>query len=267
LSFWLTLPLSGLIAAILGTLIGYPALKLKGAYFAILTFGLSEVTRLVLINSGSVTGGTGGIPGGISGIRAIPAPNPIAIPGLPVVEFISKGAYYYLSLLLLIITLVVIYIIDRSRKGDILKAIKQSESLAESVGIDVAKYKTLSFATACFFTGLDGAFFAHYIKCISPDDFGFWISIDYLIYAIIGGTGNVFGPVLGAIGLVILTNLSTILAQYHVIFYGAIIIFIVILLPEGLISLHPQKFRWICRRFKVIKVLTVSGLKNGVFRK
>lgn len=237
LSFWLALPLAGLFAAAFAALIGWPALRLKGAYFALLTFGLGEAVRLALINGSELTGGPAGIPGGETSIRVIPPPNTIVIMGFSCVEFTSKASYYYLSLVLFIITAVVMERINVSRMGSILKSIEQSDSLAESVGIDVAKYRLLAFTIACFFAGLAGAFYAHYLRSITPEDFNFWKSADIVIYAIIGGRANIFGPIIGAVVLVALSNSIAFLARYQTIVYGAIGILVVMFLPGGLLSL------------------------------
>lgn len=237
LSFWLALPISGVLASVFAALTGWPALRLKGAYFALLTIGLGEAARLALINGGKLTGGPAGIPGGPTVIKAIPPPNPIVIWELLVVEFGSKTSYYYLILVLFIITAVVTYVIDRSRTGTILAAIQQSDTLAESVGINVTRYNILAFSTASFFTGLTGAFYAHYIRCITPEDLNFWRSVDVVVYTIIGGRANIFGPIIGAMSMVGLSSSIAFLAQYQTIFYGGVSILVLLLLPEGLISL------------------------------
>ncbi len=232
-SFWLSLPLAGIASALFGLVIGTPALRLKGPYFAILTFGLGEVGRLFLINWSEVTGGEGGI-------ARIPPPDPIIIIGWPALQFtiIDKTSYYYLVLTLLVITVVVMRRLDNSRIGDTIGAIAQSDSLAESLGINVAKYNILAFTIACFFTGLGGASYAHYIMSICPTDFTFWQSVDYLIYAFVGGTANVLGPIMGATLLIVLSNLIASLAEYDLLFYSILLMVVVFFLPEGLLGLR-----------------------------
>lgn len=237
LSFWLALPLAGLVAAAIGGIIGYPALKLRGAYFVILTFGLAEAIHLALLNGGNFTGGC-------MGITEIPPPV-IALPGLASIEFISKVPCYYLALALLALTLVVMYRLDHSRLGRIFGAIHDNDKLAESLGINLGMYTTLAFTIACFFSGLAGAFLAHYIRVVTPHSYGLWQGVYYLMYTIIGGAGSIFGPIIGTAALLYLSRFLVAFGQYQLIIYGAILIVFMIFLPNGLLSLlgrRPTRF-------------------------
>lgn len=233
LSFWLALPLAGLVTAILGGLIGYPALRLRGSYFVILTFGLAEAIELALLNGGKFTGG-------VMGITKIPSPV-IALPGLAPIEFISKVPYYYLALALLALTIVVMYRLDHSRLGRVFGAIAQNDRLAESVGINLGMYTTQAFIIACFFSGLAGAFLAHYIRVVTPHSYGLWQGVYYLMYTIIGGAGSIFGPIIGAAGLLYLSRFLVAFGRYELIIYGAILIIFMIFLPNGLLSLLSRR--------------------------
>lgn len=250
LSFWLTLPLSGIAAACLAAIIGWPSLRLKGAYFAVFTFGLSEVMTLFITNWQAVTEGARGLP-------LIPAPNTITIWGFKILEFtiLDKTPYYYLVLSLLIITALTMYRVDKSILGLIVKAIGQSDSLAESVGINVTKYQVAAFSMGCFFTGAGGACLAHYLGCIQPADFNFWASVDYLIYAFVGGMSSVFGPILGAVLFVVLSNILTGFAKYYLLIHGLTLIVVVFFFPEGVIALtrylhHVPGFKKIRSKFE-----------------
>ncbi len=234
LSFWLALPLAGLVSAALGGIIGYPALKLRGAYFAILTFGLAEAIHLALLNGGGFTGG-------VMGITGIPLPNPIVLPGLAPIEFTSKVPYYYLALALLVLTIVVMYRLDHSRMGRIFGAIYDNDKLAESVGVNLGRYTTLAFTIACFFSGLAGSFLAHYVRVITPSSYGLWQGVYYLMYAIIGGAGSVFGPIIGTASLLYLSRLLIAYGRYQLMIYGAILIVFMIFLPNGLLSLFSRR--------------------------
>lgn len=234
LSFWLTLPLAGLVAAAIGGIIGYPALKLRGSYFVILTFGLAEAIHLALLNGGNFTGG-------VMGITTIPPPNPIVLPGLASIEFISKVPYYYLALALLILTIVVMYRLDHSRMGRIFGAIHDNDKLAESVGISLGMYTTLAFTIACFFTGLNGAFLAHYIRVITPGSYTIWHGVYYLMYTIIGGAGSIVGPIIGTAGLLYLSRFLVAFGRYQLMIYGAILIVFMLFLPNGLLSLLGRR--------------------------
>lgn len=234
LSFWLALPLAGLVAAAIGGIIGYPALKLRGAYFVILTFGLAEAIHLALLNGGDFTGG-------VMGITGIPPPNPIVLPGLASIEFISKVPYYYLALALLVLTIVVMYRLDHSRMGRIFGAIYDNDKLAESVGVNLGMYTTLAFTIACFFSGLAGSFLAHYVRVIVPHSYTIWHGVYYLMYTIIGGAGSIFGPIIGTAGLLYLSRFLVAFGRYQLMIYGAILIVFMIFLPNGLLSLFSRR--------------------------
>lgn len=264
-SVWLALPLSGLVASLFALVIGWPALRLKGVYFAVLTFAVGEAVRLILINGGELTGGPSGIPGGKSAIKGIPPPDILAMPGGLHVEFNSKVPYYYLALILLVVTAVVMSRIQRSRTGTILTAIEQSDSLAESVGISVTKYKLLAFTTACFFSGLAGAFFAHYIRSITPEDFTFWTSADFVLYTIIGGKGSIFGPIIGAVGMLTLSSSIAFLERYQTIVYGGFTILVLRLFPDGLVSL-PGLLLHYFRHSRELAEATKNHESNQIFR-
>lgn len=228
LSFWLALPLSGLIAAIIALALGYPILRVRGIYFVIITLAFSMVVSLVALNWKFL--------GGHIGLTGIPRPDAIGA-----IDFSSKLHYYYLILLLAALTAFVIHRLDVSRFGMIFRAIGEDDVLAESLGIDILKYKLMAFAIASFFAGLAGAFFAHYLRYVSGDLFGVWDSMMYVIYAVVGGTGSaVIGPVAGVFTLTIIAEVLPIPNVAHPFLFGAVLIQVVLTLPGGLISLPQQ---------------------------
>lgn len=235
LSFWLALPLSGLVSTFLGLVVCYPTLRLKGLYFIMVTFAVSEMIRLVIVNWTSVLGGHSGIP-------MVPKPDPIAIPGLPVIEFTSKIPYYYLILIIMLITLFITYRLYVSRMGRILKSIHESDVLAESIGINAMKYKAIAFGIVCFFAGLDGSFFAHYNRLVAPEFFTIWVSIYYLIYAQVGGHATILGPLLGAIFFSILPEFLRGMRQYSPIIFAGLLVVAIFFLPGGL-ETFPQRLK------------------------
>lgn len=253
LSFWLALPLAGMLTAIIGALIGYPALRLKGTYFVLLSFALAEAIRILLLNWRSLTGGA-------SGITSIPPPNTIKLFDLPPIIFSSKLPYYYLALFLLIITLTVIYIIDYSRLGRIISAIRQNNDLAESLGINIGFFNTLAFTVACFFCGLCGSFNAHHICSVYPTSYTLWNGVDYLIYTIIGGTSNLFGPLIGTLVMRLILIGLAVFNQYKLIVYGVVLIIVIMFLPNGLISIPRLK----PIQFLINKLRTFITLKIDV---
>lgn len=229
LSFWLALPLSGLIAAIIALILGYPILRVRGIYFVIITLAFSTVVALIALNWNLL--------GGYVGITGIPRPNAIGS-----IDFSSKIHYYYLILLLAAIAGLVIYRIETSRFGRILRAIGEDDVLTESIGVDLLRYKLMAFAVGSFWAGVAGAFFAHYLRYTSGDLFGVWESLQYVIFAIVGGTASaVAGPVIGVFVLTIFAELLPIPDLAQPFLFGAVLIQVVLTLPGGLISL-PQQF-------------------------
>jgi branched-chain amino acid transport system permease protein len=228
LSFWLALPTAGTVAGIAALLIGYPTLRLKGLYFAITTFAFAEILRTVLNSFGT------GLFGGPSGISGIPHPS------LFTIDFSSRIPYYYLVLALALLTILVVQRINSSRIGMILSAISQADSLAESVGINIMRYKVFAFVIGGFFAGVAGSFFAHYFTYISPEHFTFWISVYVVIYVVVGGSAIIAGPILGACALSFFHESFRTFGSYEPIVFGSALILVLLFLPGGLVSLPRQ---------------------------
>jgi branched-chain amino acid transport system permease protein len=190
MSFWAALPAAAIGGAVAAAALGYPALRLRGVYFAIFTMVLVFATREGIILSPAVTRGA-------SGFVGVPQPDPIAIGGVEV-SFESPQGLYTIVAVLLLLTMGIMYRIDHSRLGKVHAAIRQDEVLAESVGIQLTRYRLGAFVIAGFCTAAAGSFSAHYYGAAHPEIWGLWPSIFILTYAIIGGVGSVFGPVVGA---------------------------------------------------------------------
>jgi branched-chain amino acid transport system permease protein len=236
-SFWLALPLAGLICGIVGLLIGYPCLKLKGPYFFLVTLAFGEIVRLLFTSWVDLFGGDNGISG-------IPYPDRIVIPGL-VIEFSSeKIHYYYLLLLLLVPSLFLLYRLERSRFGIACSAIRESDGLAESLGIDIMRHKIISFLVACILAGITGSFFAHYMTYISPGFFTFNESNLFLIMVAIGGTGSTSGTIVGVILATLISEFAKGAARFDSIIFGGTLVAILLFIPDGLWSLRI----WFVRR-------------------
>ena len=233
-SFWAALPAAGVIAAIAAVLFGYPALRLKGAYFAIVTLILNIVIRQFILVTPELTGGS-------SGLRLeIQPPDPIPLPFTDAaITFSGKTSYYYLIWLLGLFAIGVAYWIDRSRIGAVLRAVRQSEILAQSVGVDIAIYKLFAFVVACFFAGLAGSFYAHYLILAHPDALSLWDSIYVVAYVVIGGTKTVLGPIVGTALLIGGFELLREASAYQTVGYALILLIVTRFLPGGLISLGP----------------------------
>jgi branched-chain amino acid transport system permease protein len=226
-SFWISLPMGGIAAALIGLSIGYPTLRAKGIYFIITTLAFSEVVRLIISNWGLL--------GAVNGITNIPRPNPFF--GIRFVEHIS---FYYLILILSLITLGVCHRIENSRYGMILRSIAQAPLITESVGINIMSYKILAFVVGCFFAGILGSFYAHYISIVHPDMFSLWHSIMFVIYCQVGGVASLWGAILGGGGLTLAAEFIRTTKHLETVTFAAVLIIIVLFVPEGLIGL-PTK--------------------------
>ena len=235
LSFWAALPLAGLTAMSIAFLVGSPFVRLKGIYFTMVTLFLTEFITLL-------TTEWRGLTGGVQGIISIPRPNAIVIPGLLNLTFASKVDFYYLALAMVGFTLISLYAIESSRIGIAFSSVRQSEALAESIGVNSAGFRIFAFSLGCFFAGIAGAFYGHYFSAIAPGSFGFLLSINVFIYMVVGGLRRFAGPIIGAIILTLIPELARAFKEYEPFVFAAILLVVIFFLREGLISL-PVLFR------------------------
>ena len=235
LTSWAALLPSGLAAAGLAFLVGFPFVRLKGFYFAIVTLFLGQMFVLACEQWEGLTGGSMGIVG-------IPRPGPIHFLSLLSIDFRSKADFYYFIFLLAAGSLLVIYRIEHSQVGISLVSVQQGDSLAESLGVNTAKFKVLAFATGCFFAGLAGGFYAHYTCVISPRTFGLSSSIYAMVYMVAGGMEKFSGPILGAAILTLLPEVFRGLKEFEPFVFAGVLMLIIYFLPEGLVG-FPGRLR------------------------
>ena len=219
--FVIALPLSGMIAALFGFLIGKPTLRLSGIFLTLATLGFNIIFVLLMINLEGLTRGPLGIAG-------IPTPQILSH------RFSSQVGYYYLVFFLVLFTLGSIYRLIHSRFGKALLAIREEETAAEALGIDTVHYKVAIFTISTFYAGIAGSFFAHFLRFIAPDSFTFWESFTLLAMLALGGQGNLVGPIAGASLLIAIPEIFRFLTDYRMIFYGLILIFMMLFRREGL---------------------------------
>ena len=224
---WGSLPLGFVGAAIAGLVVGYPSLRVRGHYFAIVTLAYNMVIWILLVNVDWLTGGDAGLPG-------IPRPEAIWLPGGYTIGFRTRGGYYYLALALAALAVAGVRRLARSRVGRVLVAIRQNEALASAAGIACWKYKLGAFVVSAAYAGLAGGLYAHYTGFINPSPFNVDSSLNAILAVILGGSGTLTGPVLGAFILVLLPEYLRIAQVFRLIAYGLILIVITIYLPRGL---------------------------------
>lgn len=229
MSFWLLLPLSGIVAAMFGYLISLPTLRLKGMYLAMVTLGASEIIRLIVISWKPVTMGSNGITG-------IPVPSFFGI------KLGDTLAFYYIILALLVIMLFISYRILHSRVGSAWMAIREDQNAAAFLGIEVASYKSLNFMYGAFWAGVAGCFCASYYQYITPEMFNADKGNEILSMVILGGQGTLVGPIIGAITTTILTEGLRFSDQYRMLIYAVLIIAMMWFRPQGLAGARNSVF-------------------------
>lgn len=250
-SFWLCLPLAGLFAASFGVALGFPVLRLRGDYLAIVTLGFGEIVREVIINWGDVTGG----PNGISGIQR---PSFFGLPMIPPTPGVTTFAdffglafspgqrivfLYYLILLLALATNLFTLRIRRLPVGRAWEALREDEIACRSLGINPTTVKLSAFAIGAGFAGFAGSFFATRQGFISPESFTFIESAIILAIVVLGGMGSQIGIVLAAFLLVGLPEWFRDLQQFRMLAFGAAMVLIMLWRPQGLLAHRDATIR------------------------
>ncbi|MBU8538302.1 high-affinity branched-chain amino acid ABC transporter permease LivM [Falsiroseomonas tokyonensis] len=243
LSFWICLPLAGILAAFWGVLLGFPVLRLRGDYLAIVTLAFGEIIRIVLLNWVSLTGG----PNGISGI-----PRPTFF-GLPFSMGGGPGTFagffglepnpshrviflYYLILALALLTNWVAMRIRRQPIGRAWEALREDEVACRALGINITNTKLTAFALGAMFAGFAGAFFATRQAFISPESFTFIESAIILAIVVLGGLGSQIGIAVAAIVMIGGFELFRDLDEYRMLVFGGAMVLIMVLRPRGLVG-------------------------------
>lgn len=236
-SFWIILPLSGLASSLFGFLLGLPTMKTKNYYLALVTIAVGLIIYL-LLNNLSWTGGPDGIAG-------IPYPT---IGGFSLGDSAHifgmalpfQANFYFLILVILFLEFVEARRLYHSKIGLAWNAIRDDEIAAACQGIDVTRSKIMAFYTNAFFDGLAGAIYAFNVGFISPENFGFMVSVIVVTMVIIGGMGNVIGVIFGAVIMTLLPYKFQVVQSYRLWLFALIIILMLLARPKGL---FPQKTR------------------------
>lgn len=216
---WWGLLAGGMAAALLAIVIGWICFRLRGPYFGLSVLALAEVLRLVATNWKDLTNGA-------EGILFIPA-------------FTSKAAYFYIMTGILAATVLVMLYVVRSKLGYYFLAIREDQDAAESLGINTTKYKLIALMISAFFTGVGGSFYMNYFGYIDPGIvFNLQnISILMILIAILGGVATIWGPVVGAALYILIAEVFRVwIGSGHLVFFGALIIVIVIYFPNGIVG-------------------------------
>lgn len=237
--FWIALPVGCVISALAGTIIGYPTLKMRGDYLAIVTLGFGEIIRIVLNNWDRVTEG----PNGVLGIKAPGVYYPaIGEAGFHFGHFYLKNLFwlYYLILGIAVITIISVNRLNRSRIGRAWMAVREDETAAELTGIHTTRMKLLAYILGAIFAGFAGAFFAAKVRYVNPSSFVFLESALVLCIVVLGGMGSIPGIILGAAAIIVLPEVFRDLELYRMAAFGVAMTLMMVFRPEGLI---PAKHR------------------------
>jgi len=246
-SFWEALPLSGAMSALFGFALGFPVLRLRGDYLAIVTLGFGEIIRLLLVNLTDWTGGP-------DGISSIPKPT---VMGLPMtrspltedgttfhqffgLEFNSMHMViflYLMALLLAVVTLLISNRLIRMPIGRAWEALREDEIACRSLGLNPMKIKLSAFTLGAMFAGFGGAFFAARQGIVNPESFTFIESALILAIVVLGGMGSQIGVIVAAILLTVLPELAREFSEYRMLIFGLVMILMMVWRPQGLLPM------------------------------
>ncbi|WP_316976443.1 high-affinity branched-chain amino acid ABC transporter permease LivM [Shumkonia mesophila] len=248
LGFWAVLPMAAFLGAFVGILLGFPVLRLRGDYLAIVTLGFGEIIRLVLENWGQFTRGP-------SGISNIPRPDLFGV------EFGLQGRIiymYYVVLALVLFTILVVTRLKYSRIGRAWMALREDEIACQAMGIDKTQTKLMAFALGATWAAMAGVVFAAKTSFINPASFTFLESAMILSIVVLGGMGSTVGVIMGALILILLPEYLRAFAEYRMIVFGAIMVVFMVFRPQGLIRDRRLK-----RRFHPSETRGVEAAPSG----
>lgn len=231
--FWLCLPISGGFALIAASIVGYPTLRMRGDYLAIVTLGFGEIIRIILNNWMSLTNG----PNGIMGIHRPGIFFPSFADGFSWEHLWLKKLWllYYVALGLAVFTIIGVHRLNFSRVGRAWESIREDETAAELMGVNTFIYKLAAYAMGGVFAGMAGAFFASRMKFVSPESFTFLESAMVLCMVVLGGMGSIPGIILGAAALIILPEVFREFELYRMLAFGSVMVLMMLFRPAGLI--------------------------------
>ena len=223
LGFWTCLPVGGVMAVLFGLALGFPVLRLRGDYLAIVTLGFGEIVRLTLQNWTSVTGGPRGF-------------------GIAMDISASTTYVYYLVLAAVIVTIVVISRLKNSRVGLALQALREDEIACEAMGIDITRVKLSAFALGSCWAGFAGVIFAAKTTYINPSSFTFMESAMILSMVVLGGMGSITGVVIAALILILVPEYLRAFSEYRMLLFGLTMVIMMLFRPQGLISGERRRY-------------------------
>lgn len=234
LNFWLALPIGAATGAFFGILLGYPVLRLRGDYLAIVTLGFGEIIRLILENWNDFSFGP-------SGIANIPRPGFF---GIKMSLEQSSIFIYFLLIALVIFTIFVVNRLKDSRIGRAWIALREDEVACQAMGVDRTKTKLTAFALGATWAGMAGVMFAAKTTFINPASFTIWESINVLCIVVLGGMGSILGVIFGALALILLPEYLRAFSEYRMLLFGSILVTMMVFRPGGIISAKRRTYKF-----------------------
>jgi len=244
---WIAMPLTAVGVALTALIIGVPTLRLSGHYLAMATLGFNIVVHHILVHWDQVTGG----PSGLTGIPSF---------GVVGVTLHGETQQHYLLWAAAMVALTLSVNFVRSGLGRGLAALAEDEVAAAAMGVDVRRGKIAVFTISAAFASVGGSLFAHYMGTITPDTFGIFASIDFVIMVVVGGLGSLWGSLAGAAFVTVLPHVLGPLEDYKEILHGLIVVVVLLILPRGLVAGFVDLVKTqLARRGSAVTTRTVSG--------
>ncbi len=234
LGFWTALGIGGGLAAMFGILLGFPVLRLRGDYLAIVTLGFGEIIRLILENWNDFSFGP-------SGIANIPRPGLFGI-DLDIEQ--STTYIYFLMIAMTLFTILVVNRLQDSRIGRAWIALREDEVACQSMGIDKRKTKLMAFALGATWAGFAGVVFAAKTTFINPASFTIWESINVLCVVVLGGMGSIVGVIVGALVLILLPEYLRFLSEYRMLAFGMVLVMMMVFRPGGIVETVRRTYQY-----------------------
>jgi branched-chain amino acid transport system permease protein len=219
----LAMLVGGAAAAVVGVIVGLPSLRLRGDYLAIVTLGFGEIIRVIFLNIPAV--------GGAQGLSGIPALTTFFWVALAAVGVIALSRN-----------------LVQSTHGLSFLSVREDEIAAEAMGVNTTRTKVLAFVIGAFFAGVGGTQFAHLQQFIQPRDFGFMLSVMFVVMVVLGGLGSITGATLAAVVLTLLPELLRPVAEYRLVIYSSLLILMMLLRPQGIFGSHEISLRGLVQR-------------------
>jgi branched-chain amino acid transport system permease protein len=224
-TFWLALPLGGAMAGLLGFALGFPALRLRGFYLAVVTLGFLEVTQIAIEQLPAITGG----------VRGLAAPRPVLF-GF---RLSSDLSVYYAILAVALVGLWCARSLLASATGRAFNAVRNSEAAAQTIAVPLARIKLAAFVISACYAGIGGGLFAALVGFIDPLEFGVWTSVRHVVFIVVGGLGSLAGSIIGAVVLTLLPEMLRGFKEYNEFVFGGLLLLVLIALPHGIVGLWP----------------------------